>query len=121
MVMFESEKDLIRKLNEHFVYSKEFALNNISFEEFHKNYNDFYFVYVLDGHESDEEEQILLEKYKDKVLFHDKVTGILSNLCSDEDAQKEVYKNVGRYNSEVARTKIFNLVNEFNTEYQDAI
>ncbi len=116
MVMFESENDLIQKLNEHFIYARDFAFKNISFEEFEKCYNYFYFVYALGGHESDEEEKVLLEKYKSKILFHDKVAGILSNLCSNEDSKKEIYKNAGRYNSEVARNKIFELINKFNTE-----
>ena len=121
MVMFETEKDLIQKLNEHFIYAKDFALNNLSFTEFQKYYNNFYFTYVLSGSESDKEEKELLAKYKNKVLFHDKVAGILSNLCSDKDALKESYKNAGRYNSEISRLKILHLINEFNIEYQDAI
>ena len=121
MVMFESENDLIQKLNEHFIYARDFALKNISFKEFEKCYNDFYFVYALGGHESDEEEKVLLEKYKSKILFHDKVAGILSNLCSDEDGLKESYKNAGRYNSEVSRIKILDLVNEYNAVYTSAI
>ena len=111
MQIFQSEKDVRQKLTEHFIYAKEFALNNIT-------YNDFYFVYALEGHESDEEEKALLLKYKNKVYFHEVVTSILSQICSDEDALKEIYKKSGRYNSETARNKIYNLISEYDSEYK---
>ena len=110
MVIFDSEIDLTKQLENHFQIVNDFANGELSYEEFENKYNSFYYYYALDGHESDEEEKILLKIYSDKIEFFEKVSPILFGICSDEDSVKEIYINAGRYNSEVAKNKIKQLV-----------
>ena len=110
MEIFESEIDLIKQLENHFQIISDFAYGEISYKEFDDKYNSFYYYYALDGHESDEEEKILLKKYSDKIELFEKVSSILSGICSDEDSVKDIYIKSGRYSSEVSKNKIKQLV-----------
>ena len=96
MVIFDSETDLLDTLQKHFLIVNDFIEDRISYDEFNKEYNDFYFYYALDGHESDHEEKLLLQKYFNKIEFFNEVTSILSEICSDEDSVKDIYINAGR-------------------------
>ncbi len=117
MVIFDSESELIDALQKYFEIVDEFAEGRTSFIEFNKKYNAFYFYYALDGHESDDEERLLLKKYRVKVEFFEEVTSILSGICSDEDAVKDIYINAGRYNSQVAKSKLKELVNSYRDNF----
>ena len=110
MEIFDSEIDLLKQLENHFQIINDFVKGKISYKEFEEKYNSFYYHYALDGHESDGEEKKLLKKYSEKIEFFEKVSSILSGICSDEDSRKEIYIKAGRYSSEVSKNKIKQLV-----------
>jgi hypothetical protein len=99
MIMFESENDLLLTIERHNSIIRECVSEVISFEEFLNKYHDFYFYYALDGHESDEEEQQLLEKHKNKIEPHFRLIEELQGLCDDEEAEKESYILANRFGS----------------------
>lgn len=100
MVMFESENDLLQTIARHDALVRRCLKGDISFSEFCEIYNDFYAYFALDGHESDEEERALLEKYGRLIEPHRFIAyEILGRLCADEDAELESYKNAGRFGS----------------------
>ena len=53
--------------------------------------------YALDGHESDEEEKILLRKNANSLKLHMEITEIILNkLCTNEQAKESAYIQAGR-------------------------
>ena len=120
MIIFDSESDLVNTLQKQFYVVADFAEGRIPCDEFDQKYNSFYYSYALDGHESDEEEKLLLQKYSDKIDFYEKLSSIICGICSDEDFLKEIYINTGRYSSEVALLKIKQLVNSYKTFYSES-
>ena len=62
MVIFESEADLLKAIAEHNALVRKCLAGELSFSAFQSTYNDFYCVYALDGHESDEEERNVLKQ-----------------------------------------------------------
>ncbi|MBL8524975.1 MAG: hypothetical protein JNN20_14890 [Betaproteobacteria bacterium] len=82
----------------------------ISFEQFCDKYNSYWSFYALDGHESDDEEREILERYEDRIELHRAIAfDILGPLCSDEDAKREIYVQAGRFGSIVAQQKLITL------------
>jgi hypothetical protein len=98
MVIFKSESDFLETIAH---YDNLVRLCNeeiIDFEHFLKEYNYFYSYLALDGHESDSEEKILFQKYMHRIEPHRKIYDeILTNLCSDNDAELEIYQKSGRF------------------------
>jgi hypothetical protein len=68
--MFESEVALLLEIERHNQMIRNCARGKMGFSEFLERYDSFYFRFALDGHESDFEEQKLLEKHKDKIEPH---------------------------------------------------
>lgn len=100
MVIFESEADLVAKLNEHDELVRRCASGELTFDEFCDRYSNFYAFYALDGHESDAEERALLEKHEVRIEPHRVIAfEILGKLCSDRDAVLESYRMAGRFGS----------------------
>ena len=111
MVIFESEQDVIEKLDFHDQLVKDCATGKLEFWKFCEIYNNFFYYYALDGHESDQMELALLQKYENRILFHEQVAeDILGKVCSDEDAEKSDYIKSGRFGSEVAVKKMLAIV-----------
>ena len=110
MVIFESEAHMVESFNHHDELIRQCALGHLSFAEFCTEYRDFYAFYALDGHESDEEERTLLERYKERVEVHRVVfEDILGGVCSDADAQLESYQRAGRFGSAEAVRRLRDL------------
>ncbi|MCB4362081.1 hypothetical protein [Quatrionicoccus australiensis] len=106
MVIFESEYHLIGSLDHHDNLIRLCAQGRMSFDAFCSEYHDFYAFYALDGHESDEEERQLFEKYEKRIEPHRIVAEeILAGVCSDVDAQLEIYQRAGRFGSARTFTK----------------
>lgn len=115
MNIFKSETELVNTLNIYDSLVLQCASGKISFWDFTEKYNDFYSYYALDGHESDEEENLLFEKYKDRIKPHEVIAyEILGKVCSDEDAKKQIYINAGRFGSEVAIQKLKEVVKKYS-------
>jgi hypothetical protein len=100
MLMFESEAHLLETLNMHDELVRECVGGQLSFDAFCEKYHDFYAFYALDGHESDEEERAFLEKHEARIEPHRIIAeDILGFVCSDEDAEREIYQRAGRFGS----------------------
>ncbi len=122
MIIFQSESDLVKALNEHDSLVRQCVNGKVSFWDFTKKYNDFYAFYALDGHESDEEENLLLKKYKERIKPHQVIAyDILGKVCSDDDVKKQIYINTGRFGSDVALQKLKEVVDKYaqnNLKYE---
>lgn len=100
MVIFESEADLLLSLDQHDQLVRECVRGEVAFDRFVEKYNNFYALCALDGHESDEEERALLEKYAERIEPHRIIAfEILGQVCADEDSVRESYKQAGRFGS----------------------
>lgn len=100
MLMFKSEADLLQALSLHDNLVRQCASGQLDFDDFCEKYNNFYAFYALDGHESDQEECDLLKKYDVRIEPHRVIAEeILAQVCSDEDAEREIYKQAGRFGS----------------------
>jgi hypothetical protein len=107
MVMFESEADLLVEISKHDELVRQCVRGELTFAEFGEKYSDFYAFYALDGHESDAEERALLERHEDRIRPHRIIAlEILGQVCSDQDALLEVYKQAGRFGSAEAVTRL---------------
>lgn len=107
MVMFDSEAHLLATLALHDELVHQCVRGELTFDQFCERYNDFYAYYALDGHESDEEERALLEKHEELIRPHRIVAlEVLGRVCSDEDAQREIYKQAGRFGSAEAVARL---------------
>ncbi|MCR9105425.1 MAG: hypothetical protein NXI15_09055 [Gammaproteobacteria bacterium] len=111
MVIFESEQDIVEKLDLHDQLVRDCASGKLEFWKFCEAYNNFFYYYALDGHEADEEELALLYKYEQRILFHEKIAEeVLGKVCSDEDAEKPDYIKCGRFGSKVAVERLSKIV-----------
>ncbi|MDP3272716.1 hypothetical protein [Limnobacter sp.] len=98
---------MIQKLDEHDSLVRRCVSGELPFGEFCDRYNDFYPFYALDGHESDEEERALLEKYAARIEPHRVIAeDILARLCSEADAEREIYRRAGRFGMQEALRRL---------------
>lgn len=113
MVIFESESDLLASLDRHDDLVRQCACGEKSFDDFCAEYHDYYAFCALDGHESDQEERALLEKYEKRIDVHRIVAeDILGGVCSDADAKLEIYQRAGRFGSEEAVRRLHDLTSK---------
>jgi hypothetical protein len=109
MDSYPSEKDLLVALDRCDRLIRACASGRLSFADFRAEYNDFYWSFALDGHESDQAGQALLARYASRIAPHQRVSEtILAKVCSDTDASQEIYRAAGRFGSTeaVARLKL---------------
>jgi hypothetical protein len=98
MKMFNTESDLLTAVSHHDDLVRQCVAGYLSFEQFLEKYDDFYWAHALDGHESDDEERALLTKHEDRIRPHRIIAEeILGQVCSNEDAQREIYREAGRF------------------------
>ena len=116
--MFESENDLLSTLEKHGQLISDCAAERIPFSEFLEKYDTFYMKYALDGHESDREEQALLERYENRIALHREVWEriIGGGLCSDEDALKSPYIQANRFGSDEGLKRLKEISRKLSTE-----
>ena len=101
--MFRFDSDLSQVLDEHDALVQKCVNGETGFWEFCDVYNNFYDSCALDGHESDEEERVILKKHQNRIEPHRIISWeILEQVCSDEDAQFDVYQNAGHFGSSEA-------------------
>ena len=98
MLMFASEAHLLETLSMHDELVRQCVGGHLSFDAFCERYQDFYAFFALDGHESDDEERALLEKYEARIEPH-RIIGedILGLVCTNEDAERESFQRAGRF------------------------
>jgi hypothetical protein len=107
MLMFASEVEIQLSLAEHDELVRQCAYGEIPFDHFCDKYNNYWSFYALDGHESDDEEREILERYEDRIELHRLIAfDILGQLCSEEDAKRDIYVQAGRFGAAVAQQRL---------------
>ena len=107
MLMFQSEVDLVAVLDHHDNLVRQCARGELSYSKFSLSYNNFFWRYALDGHESDDEERALLAKYAERIAPHRTIASeILGLVCSAADAERKTYKQAGRFGSAEALARL---------------
>ena len=102
MAMFDSEADLAATLGRHDALVRKCIAGEFTFESFCEAYDNFYWRCALDGHESDEEERKLLQKYAARIAPHRYIAEeILARVSADSDANREDYARAGRIHAEI--------------------
>jgi hypothetical protein len=98
MNMHPLESELIAALDHHDELVRLCAAGRLPFWDFCAAYDNFYWAYALDGHESDPAGQAVLDKLSDRIAPHrDLAEAVLANACSDHDADKGSYGRSGRF------------------------
>jgi len=96
MPIFESE--FLKALDEHDSLVRQCLAGAIGFGEFCDQYDSFYWRYALDGHESDQAERGLFDRYRARVELHRVIAHeILTKVCSDADTELDSYKSAERF------------------------
>jgi len=121
MLMFHSEVDLLLEISKHDELVRRCVRGEVTFDEFCEKYNNFYAFYALDGHESDTAERALLERHEDRVRPHRIIAlEILGQVCSEQDALLEAYKQAGRFGSVEAVARLNRVKLPGGGQYGDA-
>jgi hypothetical protein len=107
MLMFASEAEIQHSLVSHDELVRQCAQGEIAFDLFCEKYNNYWIYCALDGHESDDEECEILDRYEDRIELHRIIAfDVLGPLCSEEDAAKDIYIQAGRFGSVVALQRL---------------
>jgi hypothetical protein len=110
MRMFDSEQALLCLLKKHDTLVLACARRELDFPAFVESYCNFYDFYALDGHESDLEEQTLLQKHKNSISFHARIRDeVLYVVCSESDAADSSYREAGRIGPSEAQERLTQL------------
>src|SRR3569833_2839210 len=114
MSNFESEIDLLETLSAHDELVRRCVRGNIDFDKFVRLYDDFWWRYALDGHESDRTEQLLLERQANRILMHRKIAeDVLGCLASASDAAQQRYQRAGRIGPREALVRLQRIAAEY--------
>ena len=85
--------------------------SSLPFAVFASAYDGFPHNYTLDGHEPvTVEERAMLARFRKRVAFHTRVSGILSKVCSEEDNADPLYVQAGRFVPAVGLMRLRELV-----------
>jgi hypothetical protein len=107
MDMHLPESELVAALDHHDELVRLCAAGRLSFWDFCAAYDNFYWAYALDGHESDSAGRVVLDKFADRIAPHrDLAETVLANVCSDHDADKGSYGRSGRFGPDEAVVRL---------------
>ncbi len=113
MRLYLDESEIVRALDLHDSLLKSCAFGELAFSSFLEQYDTFPMRYALDGHESDEEEKLILAKLATRINVHFRVWNeILTGICSDDHATEAQYIQAGRFGSVEALRRLRNIVRE---------
>jgi hypothetical protein len=105
--MFDSEADLLAELDRHDALVRRCVGGAISFAQFLDEYRDFHARFALDGHESDAQERLWLDRHAARIRPHELIRlDVLAHVCSDADAQRPAYVNAGRFGAAEALRRL---------------
>ena len=105
--MHPSESDLIAALDHHDELVRLCAAGRLEFWDFCAAYDNFYWSYALDGHESDSAGQAVLAKLANRIAPHQALAeSVLAKVCSDTDAENGSYGKAGRFGSDEAVNRL---------------
>lgn len=106
---YPSEPALVAALDRHDELVRLCAAEQLSFWDFCAAYDNFYWAYALDGHQSDPAGLSVLDKLAARIEPHRELAEtVLANACSDTDADSGNYGRSGQFGPEeaVARLKL---------------
>ncbi len=112
MTIFASESELRDLLNRMDAMIESCADGSLEFRAFHKELGHLHGYYALDGHESDEEESEMLDRYQPRIAWIERVLEEIGAVCADENATQEAYIKAGRFGSAEALRRLRRLVEE---------
>jgi len=102
-----SEVGLVQALDRADELVRNCAAGSLSFEEFCVLYDNFYWLYALDGHESDESGRATLARLAARIAPHKVVAEtILHRVCADADATRQGFRSAGRISGSEAVAKL---------------
>jgi len=110
MTIFNSETELLELLARMDAMIDACADGSLEFCVFHKELGHLHGYYALDGHESDEEERMILNRHRERIAWVERVLEEVGAVCSDDDAAKEAYIKAGRFGSAEALRRLRTLV-----------
>ncbi len=103
--MNSSEQKLLEILDTLDALVSSCVSGSISFSEFKKQYGYPIGKYALDGHESDVKGKQILAKLQNRIILHERIAEeVFQLLCSEQDAEKQQYKQAGRIGPDEAFT-----------------
>lgn len=111
MTIFSTEAELVALLDKINEMISACANGLLEFRSFHQELGYLYTYHALDGHESDREELMILERYRSRIAWIEEVLEAIEKVCSDEDAPTEAYIRAGRFGSAEALRRLQALVN----------
>jgi len=107
MDSYPSESQLVAALDHHDELVRLCAAGHLPFWDFCAAYDNFYWAYALDGHESDPAGQAVLDKFAARIAPHRELADtILANACSDAHAEKGSYGRLGHFGPEEAVVRL---------------
>ena len=107
MVTYPTEPELVAALDHHDELVRLAAAGRLPFWDFCAAYDNFYWAYALDGHESDAAGLVVLEKLAGRIAPHRELAEtVLANVCSDTHADKGSYGKAGRFGPEEAVVRL---------------
>jgi hypothetical protein len=104
---YPSESELVAALDHHDELVRLCAAGRLPFWDFCAAYDNFYWTYALDGHESAPVDRALLDKLAVRIAPHRELAEtVLAHACSDAHADKGSYGKAGRFGPEEAMARL---------------
>ena len=102
-----SELRLVAALDHHDDLVRLCAAGRLPFWDFCDAYDNFYWTYALDGHESDPAGLSAMEKFAGRIAPHRELAEtVLAHVCSDTHAATGSYGRAGRFGPEEAMVRL---------------
>ena len=99
--------ELTAALDHHDALVRRCASGELPFWDFCAVYDNFYWTYALDGHESDPAGLAVLEKLAGRIAPHRELAEtVLAHVCSDVHPDKSSYGEAGRFGPEEAVVRL---------------
>ncbi len=99
MTIFASESELLEVLERADAMIAACVAGTLGVRELLDQLGHLQGYHALDGHESDEEEVALLARHRTRIEWIERALGEISEMCADDDANKEAYIKAGRFGS----------------------
>lgn len=107
MTSFPSESQLVAALIRGDELVRRCAAGELSLSEFFAAYDNLYWSFPLDGHESDPAGLAVLAKYSDRVAPHRAIAEtILAKVAADAHAGSDSYREDGRIGTTEALARL---------------
>lgn len=102
-----SEPELLAALDHHDELVRLCASGRLPFWDFCAAYDNFYWAYALDGHESDPAGLAVMDKLAGRIAPHRELAErVLAHACSDAHADTGSYGRAGRFGPEEAMVRL---------------